>query len=300
MATDDLNPSASDGSRLGLRARMRLCLAVGIALMVAVAMGAIGLQSLLAAGTPKLSVSPQSVAQVWYRPTPFSITINASDLSGGVGSPVAAYQYGLTWNPNVLQWVSGPQVGPGTPTPAPVLPCSNNPQVITWGTPTFTPTNFIPTFTPTATNTPGAGTPTNTPTATYTASMTPTPGGYILIGCASISGTAVASGVVGTFQFRPIQTAPASSQLHLRDVEMYDHNGNPITPTSSDGFASFVICADLNGDGHVNGLDLSILASHFLMSVGNPNYLAIADLNNDGSINGLDLAILAASFLQTC
>ncbi|MBF6601098.1 MAG: hypothetical protein IVW36_11370 [Dehalococcoidia bacterium] len=276
--------------------------AVVFALIVGATFAVVGARSLGAADTANIAVSPLSQSELWYKPTPLTFTVNASNLSGpGLpGSPVAGYQYALSWDPSVLRWISGPEVGPGTPTPVPVLSCTNNPQRITWGTATSTPIGFVPTYTPTSTNTPLTTTPTNTPTATFTPSQTPTPGGYIYMACATISGTAVPSGVIGTFKFQPIATGPKSTAITLRDVIFVDHWANIIPSTSSSGTAALVNCNDLNADGRVNGLDLGVLAGHFLASVGDPRYLAVADINKDGAINGIDLSLLAGSFLQTC
>ena len=46
------------------------------------------------------------------------------------------------------------------------------------------------------------------------------------------------------------------------------------------------MAGDANGDGHVNGLDYSILASH-----DGQNYPP-ADFNGDGTVGAADLAIL--------
>ncbi|MCD6572961.1 MAG: hypothetical protein J7K95_02565, partial [Thermoplasmata archaeon] len=50
---------------------------------------------------------------------------------------------------------------------------------------------------------------------------------------------------------------------------------------------------DLNHDGHVNVLDLIIVAMHFGSHEGDENYDASVDLNNDGAINVLDLIMVA-------
>ncbi len=185
----------------------------------------LGARALRADTAPSVAVNPAAVAQLYYQPTPITITINASGLSGAGLTPVAGYQYGLQWNPAVLQWLSGPNVGPGTPTPQPVLPgCI---QVISaWGTPTPWPTGFVPPDTPTPTATPGAGTPTNSPTPTAT------PDGYMLVGCATLprAPTPIAAGVLGTFKFRPVATAQASSALALLTVDLLDAAGEPVVP----------------------------------------------------------------------
>jgi len=54
---------------------------------------------------------------------------------------------------------------------------------------------------------------------------------------------------------------------------------------------------DANGDGLVNGLDLSVLLSQFGASVEN---WSGADLNGDATVNGLDLSVLLANFGDVC
>jgi plastocyanin len=53
------------------------------------------------------------------------------------------------------------------------------------------------------------------------------------------------------------------------------------------------IVGDLNGDQHVNGLDLALLLGQWGKCRGEP---CPADLNDDGTVNGLDLAILLGNW----
>jgi hypothetical protein len=279
---------------------VRLTIAVGF--LLALALGSIfGLRSLSAANTASISVNPQSKVQLWYKPTPITITINSANFSGPGLTPVSGYQYGLVWDPRVLQWISGPAVGPGTPTPVSILPCAQ--QLITWGTATATPTNFVPTYTPTFTATPGPNTPTNTPTITSTPTMTPTPGGFIFVACATISNaTPIPNGVIGTYKFQPIATAASSSSLNLINVKVVDHAGTQLTPVPivNNGTVLLANCSDVNSDGAVNIIDLSLVAGHFLTSVGHPGYVATYDVNSDGQINIIDLSLVSAAFLLSC
>src|SRR2546427_12683964 len=59
------------------------------------------------------------------------------------------------------------------------------------------------------------------------------------------------------------------------------------------------IPGDINGDGIVNIIDLSIVGSHFGSIRGGSNYLPAADLNNDGVINIVDLSIVGSTFGRT-
>lgn len=284
---------------------------VWAALVALLMVGAgLGIHALQAQTAPRIFVNPATKMQLYYRPTPITITVEGSGLSGPGLEPVAGYQYALRWDPAVLKWLSGPAVGPGTPTPQPVLPCQQ--QIVTWGTPTATPPGWVPTFTPTftptptPTSTPEPGTPTNTPaptntpTVTNTPTMTPTPGGYIFIGCATISGTAIPSGVLGTFSFQPIATAPAQSNLELFKVMLVNHDATPIPATVTSGMVYLPDCHDINGDGIVNVQDLLLVASGYLKSNGQPGYNPAYDVNNDGVINILDLLLVAGAYLFSC
>ncbi|MDE3096933.1 MAG: hypothetical protein KGK07_13175 [Chloroflexota bacterium] len=283
--------------------RGRLRLAVALALLFATVAGVIlGIRGLAAAGTnATVYVSPSSTNRIWYKPTPITITINAANFSGAGLTPISGWQYGLQWDPTVLKWISGPNVGPGTPTPPPILPCLS--AMITWGTATPTPFGLLATYTPTFTSTPMSGTPSNTPTATYTPSQTPTPGGYVQVACATLSQvTPVPNGVLGTYQFQPIATAKASSPLNLINVKVVDFYGNTVVPavTAVPGNVTLVNCYDLDGNGVVNIVDLALVAAHYGAVSPNPDYVAAYDPNKDGRINVQDLGLVAAAYGQTC
>jgi len=226
-------------------------LTIVVGVVIGMASIVLGARALRADTAPSVAVNPALVAELYSQPTPITITINASGLSGAGLTPVGAYQYGLEWNPAVLQWLSGPDVGPGTPTPQPVLPgCMQ--IVTTWGLmPTPWPTGFVPTDTPTPTDTPGAGTPTDSPTPTSSPAPTNTPGGYIQVACVTLPGapTPLASGVLGTFTFRPLATAQASSALNLLNVKLVDAAGEYVTPGPVVSSGVVNLLADTDGDG---------------------------------------------------
>jgi Dockerin type I domain len=52
----------------------------------------------------------------------------------------------------------------------------------------------------------------------------------------------------------------------------------------------FRLFGDVNGDGAVNGLDLTVFRSTFGAALTDANYATFLDVNGDGAINGLDLA----------
>lgn len=64
------------------------------------------------------------------------------------------------------------------------------------------------------------------------------------------------------------------------------------------GVSTVPACAgDTNGDGLVNGADLSVLLSQFGQTVSPGSG---ADFNNSGSVNGADLSVLLARFGMPC
>lgn len=73
----------------------------------------------------------------------------------------------------------------------------------------------------------------------------------------------------------------------------------PAVPCGSDTIATDAFLAqayvvgDLNGDGHVDPADLSILSSTWTKSLNDPGFNPEADFNCDGTINIVDLLALA-------
>jgi subtilisin family serine protease len=67
-----------------------------------------------------------------------------------------------------------------------------------------------------------------------------------------------------------------------------------------DGFVKVKMEGDVNGDGAVNILDLSIVSQAFGTFEGEPDYNGNADLNEDGVIDLTDLVIVAIHFGETC
>jgi hypothetical protein len=53
---------------------------------------------------------------------------------------------------------------------------------------------------------------------------------------------------------------------------------------------------DANGDGHVNGFDLYIMAVSWHSQIGAKNYDPRADINGDGAVNGFDLYWMAVNW----
>ncbi len=98
------------------------------------------------------------------------------------------------------------------------------------------------------------------------------------------------TGIVGTFDADPttiIQDLTFQWEVDYNafDVRLHLVSVTPACP------------GDANGDGVVNGLDLSVLLSQFGSSV---EPWSGADLNGDGQVIGLDLSVLLANFGNEC
>jgi hypothetical protein len=102
---------------------------------------------------------------------------------------------------------------------------------------------------------------------------------------------------------------PASGNLHLTKyaTAAIDHatlladapsdldvQARPIGSTPDVGADEFA-AGDLNGDGHVDVVDLLTMVYTFGKSVGEPGYDPVADLSGDGTVDVLDLLI----FIET-
>jgi hypothetical protein len=74
-------------------------------------------------------------------------------------------------------------------------------------------------------------------------------------------------------------------------------DGVPMTSDVVNNF--FRMYGDANGDGIVNGADLSLFASTFGKKAGDAGYLSYFDYNGDGVVNGLDLGQFRVRFGTT-
>jgi hypothetical protein len=285
-----------DRGRYRAHIRMGMTLAVLSVLAVATVLGS---RALSAATGPNMRVQPSTTVQLYYQPQPFGFTVQAQNFSGTGLTPVLGYQDRLEWDAKKIQWMSGPRVGPGTPTPVPVVSCT---QLIAVPTATLEP-HITPTITPTFTPTPGEGTPTWTPTG-HTATPTATPSGAIVVGCATLGQTPPTphpSGTLGTFMFQPLHDdAPYTASLMLKNVKYTAFLGTPIPGTSNSGIASFIVCPDVNGDGVVTVSDVTMTIAAFGSTEGDPNWVPAADFDGSGTITVGNVTTVVAGFGFVC
>lgn len=98
------------------------------------------------------------------------------------------------------------------------------------------------------------------------------------------NGTTITTTAATTLSYS--DTNLASSTTYSYTIVALDAAGNASAAASASATTLTPKAGDINGDGVVNGLDLSLL----LTAWGTNN--AASDLNHDGTVNGLDLSIL--------
>jgi len=59
------------------------------------------------------------------------------------------------------------------------------------------------------------------------------------------------------------------------------------------------LVGDVNGDGKVDGKDITVVAKAFGSYPAHPRWDPSADVNGDGIVNALDIAIVAKNFGKT-
>ena len=114
----------------------------------------------------------------------------------------------------------------------------------------------------------------------------------VYIAATSIIGAASASqGKLATLTFEVV--AARASTLQLREVILSDSAGMPLSVATRDGRIETVwlpLIGDVNEDGKVNILDLTLVASSFTAASPVPPRV---DVNADGTVNILDMVLVA-------
>jgi hypothetical protein len=125
--------------------------------------------------------------------------------------------------------------------------------------------------------------------------------GNISLGAQIITLTPQTSTIV-TFYWSPTGQTPSSTVLHTVSANasfvQYEYNTTNNFMNSSVQIM-IKMFGDINGDGRVDLLDLSLLAASWLSTRGNYNYNPEADFYNDGTVFLDDLTLLAENYLKS-
>lgn len=113
-----------------------------------------------------------------------------------------------------------------------------------------------------------------------------------------------ADGLVATVNFHAIAAVPDSlkamgiqfvSSGNYFDSDVIADDGAGTDTLSSVTQRSTVMYGDLNGDGKINGADLSILRANY----GNTDATNVANIKMSGAVNGSDLSVIRTNYGKT-
>ena len=119
-------------------------------------------------------------------------------------------------------------------------------------------------------------------------------GNTVTLAASSLSGESDGDGTLATITFEVV--AVKASTIRLTDVLLTDNSGGSSIPQIENAEITEPpqLPADVNQDGVVNIIDLTLVASNFGKTGQNA-----ADVNDDGVVNIIDLTLVAAAFGNT-
>jgi peroxiredoxin len=109
----------------------------------------------------------------------------------------------------------------------------------------------------------------------------------------------VARDTAGVWQAYGGMGIPAVYTIDQQGYIRYQHSGYTDASVfigEIDGLISHFLLGDINGDGKVDILDVSLVAKAFGSRLGDDKWNEAADLNDDGAINILDISTVAKDF----
>ena len=116
----------------------------------------------------------------------------------------------------------------------------------------------------------------------------------VTLAATSLAGEINGNGTLATITFEVV--AVKASTVHLSDVILTNSTGETTQPQTENAeiTAPTQLSEDVNGDGVVNIIDLTLVATNFGATGSNA-----ADVNGDGVVNIVDLTLVAAAFGNT-
>ena len=119
-------------------------------------------------------------------------------------------------------------------------------------------------------------------------------GDTVQLAASSLAGETMGDGTLATITFEVVEVKP--STVTLSDVILTNSQGETTNPLTEDAVITEPpqLPEDVNDDGVVNIVDLTLVASNFGATGTNA-----ADVNGDGVVNIVDLTLVAAAFGNT-
>ncbi len=116
---------------------------------------------------------------------------------------------------------------------------------------------------------------------------------YVQIACVTQGNYPGVSGSGTLFNVTFTTLRSGTSDLHLHDSILLDSTVTEISHDTVDGSVLTILFGDVNDDGMVNVVDLTLVSMSYGAFEGEPDYNPDADLNDDGIIDMKDLFVVA-------
>jgi len=123
--------------------------------------------------------------------------------------------------------------------------------------------------------------------------------GFVHVACLTMGNYPGVSGSGNLFNVTFNVVRAGTSLLHLYDSILDDSSIVHIPHDTTDGTVHVTLSGDVNGDGIVNVIDLTIVSLAYGLFRGEPGYNPEADLNEDGVVDMQDLVIVAYHLGET-
>jgi subtilisin family serine protease len=116
----------------------------------------------------------------------------------------------------------------------------------------------------------------------------------------NVSDLAIDTSEVLTFNWNTSDVQPCGNYTIKAETSVLPDESNTVNNTYIDGSVKVKMPGDINGDGAVNVVDLSIVALAYGSFAEEPDYNPDADLNDDDIVDMKDLFVVARNLGKTC
>lgn len=123
---------------------------------------------------------------------------------------------------------------------------------------------------------------------------------FEIVGTQEVTGLAPEQNVVLTFIWNTTDVQPCIYYTIKAEASTVPDEFDTSDNTYTDGTVKIKMKGDVNGDGSVDVIDLSIVSMAYGSFEGEPDYNPDADLNKDGVVDMRDLATVARNLGNTC
>lgn len=116
---------------------------------------------------------------------------------------------------------------------------------------------------------------------------------FVHVACVTLGAYPGVNGSGNLFTVTFNTSAPGESGLPLYDSTLLNSNVTEMSHSTIGGTVLVTVIGDVNGDGVVNIVDMTIVSLSYGTFEGEPGYNPEADINDDGIVDMRDLTIVA-------